>query len=204
MEFIPVENTVRVSMNYVEATQRIQNVFNVKFDSSPDISAMTTLADDFTDWWIASLAPEQAGEVSLQSLDLTLLTTKDDLSLEFVTGLPLTGGSVAAKACPNNVTVAVKWGGNLRGRSHRGRTYHIGLADNQVSGSTLTVGMHTALITAYTALLTKINVIGRNLCVVSYMTNKAYRTAGVTTPIVRVSIDSSLDSQRRRLPGRGE
>jgi hypothetical protein len=45
---------------------------------------------------------------------------------------------------------------------------------------------------------------GFTLCVTSYRTSGAWRTTGVNTPVLNgVAIDTAIDSQRRRLVGRG-
>lgn len=204
MPFVPAENTVEVAMVYTQTNQRIQNVFNVLFDSAPDLAALNTLGEDFLDWWTTNLKPLQTSNAVLQKIDLTLLTTAEGLAIEYTTGLPLAGGNTTGYATPNNVTVAVKWSSILRGRSNRGRTYHIGLTDGLYLESSLSLVGQADLLAAYTALLTKINVTGRNLCVVSRVSGGAPRAAAVRTPISAVSIDLTLDSQRRRLPGRGE
>lgn len=204
MPFVPAENTVSVAMIFTQANQRIQNVYNVLYDSAPDLATMNTLAEDFISWWTTYLQPVVTSNASLVAVDLTLLTTDEGLAITYGTGLPQAGGNTTGQTAPNNVTVAVKWSTILRGRSNRGRTFHIGLQSLQYDQSTLTVAAHGVLVAAYMALLTTINVTGRNLCVVSKYTGGAARPAAVRTPITTVSIDLALDSQRRRLPGRGE
>jgi hypothetical protein len=61
----------------------------------------------------------------------------------------------------------------------------------------------TGLVSVYQALLTAINISTQNLCVVSRRHAHVVRTEAVTTPITGLAVNSTLDSQRRRLPERG-
>jgi hypothetical protein len=102
------------------------------------------------------------------------------------------------------VTAAISWRTAKRGRSYRGRSFHIGMTSTMVTGSTLTAGTITSLTTAYNALLTAVNASGIALCVVSRFQNHVQLTNGESTPITVATIEGNLDSQRRRLIGRGK
>jgi len=60
-----------------------------------------------------------------------------------------------------------------------------------------------AIIADYTELLTLVNIGDQHLTVASLRFNKAWRDTGVLTNIIAASADGYIDSQRRRLFGRG-
>jgi hypothetical protein len=69
---------------------------------------------------------------------------------------------------------------------------------NEVNGTFL-----AGLIASYADLLGHVNIGANTLCVVSRFHNNSARVSGVATDILSVSADPVIDSQRRRLPGRG-
>jgi len=104
---------------------------------------------------------------------------------------------------PNNVAVVVKWITANRGRSYRGRTYHLGIPQGSVTGSVLTTGYRTSLVQAYSNFVLLGTTPTWTLSVASRYSNGQPRTNGVITPINALSINPTVDSQRRRLPERG-
>jgi hypothetical protein len=108
-------------------------------------------------------------------------------------------GSETSPALPGNVTVAVKWLTATRGRSARGRTFHVGLCESQVSGNDVGGAVLVNLAAAYGALLTRVNVNFATLRILSYQTNGAPRTTAQATTVNALAIGSKIDTQRRRL-----
>ena len=104
---------------------------------------------------------------------------------------------------PNATTIAVKKNTGRAGRSYRGRVYHVGLTEIQVQDNRITPTATAAINTAYSTLITRYTAINCEWVVASTQNNNVPRVVGVATPIVGVSVDPVIDSQRRRLPGRG-
>lgn len=153
-----------------------------------------------------------ANVVTLRQVLATDISVAGGLSVIGTTGLPTTGGNNTT-GYPNNVTLAVKWGTGLAGRSFRGRTYHIGLVITQVDTNDNVVASElNAIVGAYDALRTALDnaTLGVEMVVVSRYSGvdanhkPIPRVTGITTPISGVSADPVTDSQRRRLPGRGQ
>lgn len=203
MAFIPVPNTASVEMIFTEDGQRIENRYHVRQASTYDVVSLAILGAFFVDWWTDNLKSGCTNSVQLVMVVLRALDSETSPSIEYTTGLPLSGSAISSAALPNHVTVAVRWGTGLRGRSYRGRTYHIGLTEADVAGNTLDATTTSQLITAYAALRDGISSLDAELVVVSRQHNNVPLTTGVATEIVSVSIDRTVDSQRRRLPGRG-
>lgn len=141
--------------------------------------------------------------IQLTQVKLTDLTADFAPTLNYTTGLPLVG-SAGADGMPNNVALVFTKRTALRGRSFRGRIYHPGLAESQVAGNQVLSATVTSLLAAYNLLKTL--TVGAEtwpLVVVSRMHNGVVTNPGETHAVTTIDTDGFIDSQRRRLPGRG-
>ena len=203
MPFIPVANTVMAEIRMTQDFQQCENTLYFEFATPPVIGDLIDLAGDLQAWWIAEYGPLAHEGVVLREIFLTDLTSATGPTLAKVPA-SLTTGSVTGEALPNNVTCAVSFRTGSRGRSFRGRNYFVGLADSQVGHNTLISTFLADLQNAYSALPAALSSVDAVWVVVSRFADNAPRAAGVTTPILSVSItDSTVDSMRTRLPGRG-
>lgn len=204
--FIPVPGTMQAEMLFTYLGQIVENVYHVQQGdgaTAPTVAQMNALATALKDWEAGTGRFRRSVSCSLRHIIVRDLTTRDAPAIDFVTGLPLDGND-ATQALPGNVTVAVKWSTAFRGRSFRGRTYHVGMTAGMVLGDQLVVGLSATLAGVYNGLLAAVNAVpGCTLGVVSYAHLNAWRAAGLFTPITAASVDNDLDSQRRRLAGRG-
>jgi hypothetical protein len=107
---------------------------------------------------------------------------------------------------PNNVAIVMSLKTGLRGKSFRGRIYHVGLSDAVVTANAVTTVQRDALVAGYSLLTTFAGATGEaifNLVVLSYYASSVLRPTPIATPVTSVTSDGIVDSQRRRLPGRG-
>jgi hypothetical protein len=203
MQFIPADKVVQVQMIYNWAGQVVENVYHYKFDVTPIPSIMSDLAQDMRNWWDTEMKPGAPTNFVLTKVVCTDLSSRSAASIEYTGGLPLAGTSTQP-ALPNNVCVAVKWLTSLRGRSYRGSTYHMPILSISVTNNTISPASVAGLTANYTPLLTMTaSLLNPLFVVVSRFSNSAPRTAAVVTPIIGISINQTVDSQRRRLPERG-
>lgn len=202
MAFVPFEDTIKAELIFLCLDQPVQNVFHYMVDATPDLTTAEDLAEGLVAWWKNNLQAEVHSGVTLYSVECTIMENENDPGILYTTGLPATGAA-ASPAMPNNVTVAVQWKTAFRGRSYRGRTYHVGLTESNCENNYLTQAFAASLQTIYSDLLSVTTNVGPAvLGIASRWHNKVQRTTGVITPVVSCSIDRALDSQRRRLPGR--
>lgn len=202
MPFIRVPNTVMVEMVYRWDGQTVENVFHASNAVSYDETDIADLLDVFRLWGINDALPTMSNTVTLVNLIGTDLDSATGPRIEDATGLPVAGSAVSP-SMPNNVSVVVKWTTANRGRSYRGRTYWIGLREDVVAANQIVAAQQTAIVNAATALLADVALAGWALVVASRYTDNAPRAQGITTPITGFSVEPTIDSQRRRLPGRG-
>jgi len=202
MAFQQVEDCYRISMLFDWSGQTCVNVYHVMSETPLSTEFMVDLCDVFIGWWDDNLKAEVSSNVSLEKVTAQYLNAETDPLIEQTSGLPLQATSSAASA-PNNCTFAVQWRTALSGRSYRGRTFHIGLTTTKYSANLLTVPNQSTFVAAYGALITAVDNAGYTLVVVSRYHNGTQRPSGVFTAITSCYVDRTLDSQRRRLPGRG-
>jgi len=141
----------------------------------------------------------------------TLLDAADSLGLVLNVSPPV-AGSAAGFPLPNNDSYVITFNTAARGRSGRGRNYILGLTtSDQLTANTVTSGFRTGLLAYYTALKALASENGAEMVVVSRFSgvdadgDPIPRAEGVARAITSFSTaDTTLDSQRRRLPGRGQ
>lgn len=192
-------------MRYVWDGQRVQN--NLYFYSPAfwNVSKATALSEYIVQAWSTYARPSVASTCSLASIYCTDLTTENSFTYEHVTGLPLAGTQGTA-SMPNNCTIAVSYVTALRGRSFRGRSYLVGLTEGNVTGNTVA----SAFVDAWVDFLEDLdNGVLIDLTayqvVVSRIEQGNPRPSGIASQVLtRVARDYVVDTQRGRLPGRGQ
>lgn len=202
MPFVPFVNTAKLELVYRWDNQIVENVLHYQTTQAPTVGIMEQLAGAVSGLWNLYLKPLQTSSSQLTAIKVTSLVTDNAPGIEYTSGLPVSGTGSAASV-PNNVAVVVKWTTALRGRSYRGRTYHLGIPQASVSASALTSGYRTSLLQAWGNFV----IVGTNptwnLVVASRFTNNQPREIGLATVVNGLSINPTVDSQRRRLPERG-
>lgn len=207
MAFIPVPDTVEIVPNFFTAStgQNAKNVLHVRMNITPIVLAiLEVIAEAYIDWYTNHYRAYVSSSVQLTSVYLRDLTTENGAVLEYNTGLPV-AGSVASPVMPSNVTYATKFLTGQAGRSFRGRSYHVGLSEGQVSGDSVIAGTANGILAAWNEWVdVDVPAIDGVAVVVSKYSGGLPRTSGLATPIVTVAqTDLRVDTQRRRLQGQG-
>lgn len=154
-------------------------------------------------WWNTEIQPMTSSDICLQEVIMTDISTETGGQVIITADLP-SCGAISSDAIPMNATPVISWRTASRGRSYRGRTYHLGISTSAVSNSRLVAGVADDLRDAYALLLdgTYVDPVF-SLSIVSRCQDQNWLTTAVVTPVTGVLVDDILDSQRRRLPGRG-
>lgn len=200
MAFVPNAAVAEVVLHYTQDLQRLANVLHFYDFGGWNSDQLLQLATDVRNWWVTSIKPSVSDTVFLTDTTAKSLETEAEPTYMFGTGA---AGSASSPALPNNVTLAVKLVTGLSGRSFRGRIYHVGLTEGQVVGNTVAEGTRTSLLSDYLELLNPAVISYGTLCVYSRISAGAERPTGAATVVLDMSIDPTIDAQRRRLPGRG-
>lgn len=207
MAFIPCPNVIQVEVRGLVDAQRVENVLYFLTDSPPVSPSDVELVAGVIDfWWRDSMIPcLPSAYVYRETYAMDLSSETGPTWTEAQAG-PVPGTRPApGGVLPNSATLAVSFRTAQRGRSHRGRNYVALLARNDVVGNEVVTNLQSALVSAYEELLPGGGMFSNFLWVVlSRYGNGAPRPQGLTTTITSVIIvDNIVDSQKRRLPARG-
>jgi len=205
MPFIPVADVAHVRIEGRMDNQQTVNDLYFRHTTGPIAAAdLQGLVVAASTWVISFLAPtlnEGWSGVKCAGRDLTS-------ALGFVAESGLVGvvGGTAGEAAPNNCSMAVSFRTAFAGRSFRGRNYVPCLTNSQVNGNNIDADWAQSVVDAYSELLFGGGSLpaGWVWVVVSRFTNNEPRVAGLFNEVFAVTVtDLIVDSQRRRLPGRG-
>ena len=202
--FIPFAGVAKAEFRYTLAGQQVENVIYVKGESTPmSTDSMRSIGDVLSAWYTVNEAPLVVTHIVLNEIKLTAMDTFDGPALSYTDGLPVAGTSTGT-GLPNNVSLAVKLSSESRGRSATGRWFIAGIPVGVLSdANTVSSGWAGFQKAAFDALILAFGSTTFRWVIASYRTHNEWRTVGATHDVSGISVDRTVDSQRRRLPGRG-
>lgn len=211
MPFVPVPSTAEIEIQMALDSQHIENTLYVsRTDLAFDVTDLEEIANAVVSWWQTECRPLYSDQVRLDAVKVTSLESSTAPVWEQPVSLNNTG-TLTSAALPNNVCFTLTILTSQRGRSFRGRNYIGGLTEALVTANAVG-GTHIQnWITAYTQLKSDIDALNRFLVVVSRFSGvdgngkPIPREEGIATIVTGFRVfDDIVDSQRRRLPGRGQ
>lgn len=194
---------MRAVLNFSYDNEPAANVLHFRESIVPASGDPCLLGEDLATWWSTEVAPNVPSTCILNNVTVTDLSASGPPACVFTAGLPDSGGGASAQL-PNNATLVFSVRTLLRGRSFRGRIYHVGLGETFVTGNQAVALLLAPLLAAYQTLVTDLGTPGTTgwqLGILSYFTAGALRPQPVFTDADSISTDGVVDSQRRRLPG---
>lgn len=202
MAFQPVPNCVEIDMIFTMNSITSQNVFYAEMAGGYLLGDLQALATQIDIQWQGTWRSEQPPEVDYVRTEVRGLAVINDLQAS--ANANANPGINPSPVLPGNVTFAVKKESGLTGRSARGRTYWIGIPQNQITAADenqLAAAFIADLVTNVDSIRTAIAAVGTWLPVlVSRFTGGATRPFGVTFPwISTTNVGTRIDTQRRRL-----
>lgn len=203
--FIPAPNCASVELIYLAAGQIIENTFHVKKSTPYSFSDLQAIRTIFNTWDQTTLSGIRATTTVLTRIRTKSLDTSSSATEDYTLPTPR-AGSAGAAALPLNVTFCFRCITGLAGRSYRGRLYHAGIPSNYLGATIneISASWANTYVSYLTNLMSTLLTAGHTMVVVSYRNDKAWRTTAAATPITQWGYaDLYLDSQRRRLSGRG-
>ena len=202
MPFIPNPDTVKVAVEYLMDGQELANIFHVDVGATVTEAIINLVLDEVVTWLTTELMPNLSDDCQVTAVTGRDVSSSTGMLIERPID-PFIDGGQAAGALPNNVALCATWFTPLAGRSYRGRTYIPGLDETNVTLSRIAGATATGFAIAMIELVNLIDAAGYALVVASYFSELAPRVTAVNTPITAVGVNTVVDSQRRRLPGRG-
>lgn len=203
MAFIPVPNCVKVSLEWLIAGQRVVMTLSFRKAEAVTESDLEAVAGATKDWYDDHLKAHMNSGAVLDNVRVQDLTTETSPTFNLGPGLNDAASGSGAQA-PLNAAVVASFHTGLRGRSFRGRAYvpGINVADIASAGA-ISGTLATNLATDFARIDAIESATGFEHVVISRFTGKAPRTTGIATTVTGVAVDTNIDSQRRRLFGRG-
>jgi hypothetical protein len=201
----PIPDVVEVVLRLKYAGQEVRNVMHFGPGTPGTPIAESVVGQNVADWWKSQLRPHIPNSVELYAVDARYLGAAEDAGTIVTAGLPSTG-AYANESLPNNVAACVSIVTAKRGRAFRGRIFHVGIGVDQVGGNILNADYVVNIRAAYEKLLSTESggVEGLGLAVASFQLGANWRSpTGLYTLATGIIINNVVDSQRRRLPGRG-
>lgn len=204
MAFIETPNTAKVAVHYTLFDQQIINTlwFELQGENVWSGASLNTLCEDVWEWAGSYLLAILSSDIALTLVD----AVDQSAPASFYGSYSNTAvnGEIASQSMPTGTCLTIKFASDLTGRNYRGRNYVSGLPTNGVTDNQVFASFAADLEAAYTALPTVLTVPDCFHVIASHYFNNAPRAAGVTVNVQDyIVVDRNLDSQRRRLTGRG-
>lgn len=203
MALKPVPNTMQANVRFLLFGQVVEMVFHVSSATGVDAQVMTDCLDMMAGWTAGNLMPHLSQDLSFTGVTVTDLSIEGggQVNFEQVGGL---AGSIAFAAEPGNVSYCVSLRTERVGRAYRGRKYLPGIPTSVRTSNQVSSGWAADIVTAFQALITALQSINQFLVVVSRTLDLVERLVPVATAVASITTtDLYIDSQRRRLTGRG-
>lgn len=180
-----------------------ENTLYFRKPNAYTVADLTDLATKLRTWWTSLMQSHIAEACSLTSIKCTSLDAQTGPQFTLTAGLPAVG-AVPSNAVPNNSAFVVTFRTALIGRSFRGRNYIAGIPETQVDVSRLAPGEVTYFRDAYASIPSIVTSAHLWVVVSRTVNGVIQQPTALTNPVTSVdAIDNVMDSQRRRLPGRG-
>lgn len=203
MALKPVPNTMQVNVQYRLFGQVVENVYHVESPNGVDAQVLNDCMVQMAGWTANVLMPLLSQSCVFTGLVVTNLSIEGggQVAFEQVGGLP--GGQVAESE-PGNVSYCISLRTARIGRAYRGRKYIAGIPIDKRTGNTINAGWAGSLVQAFQDLIATLQAINMFLVVVSRTLDLVERLVPVTETVISITTtDLFIDSQRRRLTGRG-
>lgn len=203
MAFQSAPDCAEILLRAVRGGQNCFNTFYVKFGTPYDQADLDALSSAFDAWVGASWLPLQAGNYEYVGTTVRGLTSSIDLISEDNTSAGAGGAGLGEFS--NNASLAVKRRSAYTGRGARGRIFlPPPPASARFDDNTVTTTFAAAIEAALNALEPVFTPLGAFEVILHRV------AAGVPLPLAvaygvveYVVVDRTIDSMRRRLPGRG-
>jgi hypothetical protein len=210
MAFVPVPNTVAVDVIYQWDNQVVENTLYFSKPTDWVAGDLVDLLNEIKGIIQTELLPLLSNTLALIRLTAQVIEAADGL-FYLLNVSPALTGSGGDRPVPSNVAYAIQFKTGLSGRSFSGRNYIPGLLEEDVTSNDVTSDLRTGLLSYYSTMRAAVSELGFTHVVVSRFSGvdpdtgrPIPRTTGIATPVLSyTTFDATVDSQRRRLPGRG-
>lgn len=206
MAFVPAPNIVLCEMRYTLDTEKCENRIHVNVLHEPTPADFANLSGAISNAIITLWLPLLPATVQYRELFFRSLQSQNAPQQTFPIPAGVGIGTHGSQQLPNNVTICVSLRSTAAGRSARGRLYWPALCEDEVTNNHVIPPFDAEIVAAVKLLDENITAVGSDWQIVSFFQNKAPRPGGpVYFSVSNILLaDTVVDSQRRRLPGRGQ
>lgn len=203
--FIPVPNVASAELIWSCNGVVTENVLHFQRSAPYSATDLQNLRAMLITWEGNQYNQYRSVQVTLNRVRTKGLDSSGSPMEDYFLPTPHAGGN-GQVALPLGTTIAIKLSTGLAGRSQRGRLFYVGLTANLLDTNPqfVSASMVSWIVGALNNLKTTAAANGDTWGVVSYRSGGVWRATGQFTPITTaVAVDRNVDSQRRRLTGRG-
>jgi hypothetical protein len=189
-------DVVKVALIFSRDSRRFVNTFHCYHTGGWTTPDMLALALRFRDWWSTYYSVRIPSEIRLIEEQVRLLDPDNPLAVDHPepSGIP---GQLGQFAEAGNVTLALGKRTAYAGRRYRGRIYVPGLGETDVTPTDVIDSAATiAFSAAMQALLDSLTTASTPLVIF-------HKNDNLFSTVTSFVVDALVDSQRRRLAGRG-
>lgn len=193
-------------MRFILDGQHVENVlaFLHANPTPPTAGDLANLGAALLSWWEDTVAPIMPSALSFNEIHIRGLSVINDI--EYTVATSTQGqGVLSGAALPNNATFCISFRSAFTGRSARGRAYVPAVVRNAVTQNELDSGSVESYRSMYEALFDLAHGADFRHVILSRVASGVKRDEAVPFTVINyLAVDNIIDSQRRRLPGRGE
>lgn len=203
MQFVPIPHVSELELRYALGGQVCENTFYFydATDALPD--SYSTFDTVVQNAWEGSIMPMQSNQLAFVGIKWTDLSSDIAPGYEhnYTTALP---GEDTSPSLPENCAAVITFHTPYRGRSTRGRIYVPGVPQTAHTAGLLSTvyKAHAANFSALWHIMTN-GTLSIYHCVASRQHNGVRLAEGKSYLVDSYSMNATVCSQRRRLPGRG-
>lgn len=202
MAFQPAPDIAEVEIRMTLQGVPVENVLHfISLTGFPyDASTIELLAENALANWSTHILPVQCTALSLQSVLAKDLSAEIAPTFEAFPLVPVTG-VLTGPAMPNQNAIVLTKRSGLTGRSARGRLYHCGFTEDQVSGNFILPAYADAVNNAYADFVQAMGDDDHQMVILSRRNGGVERPAGIAFNLLTIGLrNNRIDSQRRRMP----
>lgn len=194
-------NVVQVVFGQQMHGKSLLNILHFESETVISTGLMQDLGDLLATWIGAALAPSLSEDIAWVNMLISSLDQTQPLQTWYPID-PIIQGGVASPALPANNAAMVRLLSGLLGSTNKGRQYHGGISEGQVSANGLAQTLITDLNDAYLALLTSTFVTSPWTVVIAQELSADDELPGTTATVIMGLCDDRVHDMGRRLNNR--
>ena len=202
------DKVISINVNGTLSGELAENIFYVEADAVVTLAMLEEVAGITAAWIADEQLPITTGGYTADKVVATDQTTNPGLQFTNIDNQGNIGGVTGTATLPGNCTFAVHRSTGLSGKAAKSRIYWPGIAQNQTSApgelSTVTANAFVDALESLRIALEAGTEATYTYGYISRVLNGVERVSGLFVPVIgHTYTDLHMDSQRRRLPGRG-